>query len=607
MLDLHLNIIVNWEIYLVALTLLLALVGFASDRVSLAVVAGGILIVLLLACMAGSPQLPFTLWEGLLWNPAPLTILSMFVLSAGLERCGLIDIFAKAFSKTHALPYRTFIGVLIVCVALISAFMNNTPVVVILTPVVISLARQMGKSPSKVLIPLSYASIFGGMCTLVGSSTNILASGVLQDHQLPELGMFELGKIGLPGFVLATIYFVTFGQKRLPERDTLTSLLPKENRREFVTEAVLAEDSVLAGQCFSKSKASTTGHMRLLELVRNGRSLEDAPENIPLHVNDMLVVASPSADLTYLTEEGVSCVQEQKSQHSQEALISEAIVSPISPLIGKTITEAHFRKHYRTSVLAIHRRGQQLYNHFKEIPLRLGDALLLVGPAQDLEALSREQGLGTLDASIRPIRSGKRHQIYLMVMLMMGFVLTASFQVLPISVLAVGLAAILLLTGILPFKEAFQSVQWSIILLIYSMLALGSAMESTGATRYITEYLTESVTHFPESWRLHLTIAMLYFATNVLTELLSNQATILLMAPIAIGLAAHLGVDSRPFVITTCVAASASFAFPLGYQTNTYIYNAGGYRFKDFFRVGLPLNLLYGVLCVVMVPLIWSF
>ena len=598
----------SWEAYLVVLTLLLALAGFISERFSLTAMASFVLILLASASLTGSELLGLKLWQGVFTNSAPLTILGMFVLSAALERCGLIDYFTTALRRASKLPYRYFLVLLIIAVGGASAFINNTPVVVILTPVVISLAREMGKSPSKVLIPLSYASIFGGMCTLIGSSTNILANGVLQQEGLAVLGMFELGKIGLPAFALALAYFIIFGEKLLPERDTLTSLLPEEHRKEFVTSVVVKNDSRLLGKSFLESRVGGKDSVKILQLRRGGGLLKEKLETITLQAADQLLLASCSTHLTHLAEEGLRPLREQNEKPlGQEALIAEAIVGPNCPLIGKTIGQTSLKDYCTAKVLAIHRKGQQLRHAFEQIPLRFGDTLLLIATQKDLQKLSDTQKLSILDSNVRTIRSHKKLQIYIMSLLMLGFILTVSFQKLPIS-LSIALVCLCLLgTRILSLPEAIRAVQWPIILLIYSMLALGAGMESTGTTTYLVKNLIEHIRYLPEDYRAYASLAILYLSANLLTELLSNQATILLMAPVAISLGTYLGIDPRPLVITVCIASSASFAFPLGYQTNTYIYNVGGYQFKDFFRIGLPLNLLYGLLCLLLVPLIWPF
>ena len=605
---------VAWEIFFVLGLLVAALASFIWERISTDLTALLVFSVLLIgAYLPFTEKLPaFEELLGVFANPAPLAIAALFILSAALEKCGIIDFLAQTLGHLTRFGYKGLLIIMIFLVATISAFINNTPVVVIFMPVVLTLSRKMQTPASKLLIPLSYASIFGGVCTLVGTSTNILASGIMREAGYAELSMFELSRVGVPLLFLATAYLVVFAHRRLPVRESLTAILSEEERKEYFTEAYIRKDSPLIGQKVEESDLMKARGLRLIEVVRGGISVPGNVKEVVLRGGDRLVLACrPSGFARARSVEGLRLAAEEREGietiTAHEGSIVEGIIGPRSGIIGKTIDELNFRQRFRMIILAIHRRGINMRDRIDRLPLEPGDTLLLMGTESAREQIRHGDDIMLLDQPHTPSQDLRRRAPVVLAV-MAGIILTVSFNILPITAAAIIGVGLVLVAGVLTPKEAYQSIDWSILILIYGMLALGMAMETSGVTGMVADLLAgiRSI-GWPELPTLVLMLACLYLATSIFTETLSNNATVVLMAPIAIQLGVELGIDPRPFLIAVCVASSASFSTPIGYQTNTYVYSVGGYRFADFLRIGLPLNFLYFAGTVVLVPLLWPF
>ncbi len=605
----------TWEIAFVFAVLGFAIISFVLERqppdqvaitVLALVIAGG--------ALPWAAHLPtvkelFVVFS----SPAPVTIAAMFVLSAALEKCGVIEWIASALGKLAGLGYRRFLLILMVAVALISAFINNTPVVMVFLPAVLSLSRTLGVPASKMLIPLSYASIFGGTCTLVGTSTNILASSILADAGQPPIGMFEIAWVGIPLLIMGCIYLITIGHRLLPERETLTSLLTEEERKEFLTEAYVSVGSPLVGKSISQSGLLKGKSVRILELVRENVALPVDPRETTMLAGDRLVLGCrPSGFAHARSIEGLDLSStlglglEAISAH--EGSIVEGVIGPRSTLVGQTVRDIAFRQRFRVILMAIHRRGINLRKKMDNLKVESGDLLLMMGTDQAIEALRRSDDILLLDHPPTPSRSSRKKTPIVLATVALVIIL-ASLNLMPIAGTALVGVAVILATGCLTPKEGYASIEWSILLLIFGMLGLGLAMSSTGAADLLAQILTKvaGFSFIPDDIKPLVVLGVLYLLTMVMTETLSNNATVVLMTPIALSLGPSLGVDPRPFVITACLAASASFSTPIGYQTNTYVYGVAGYKFTDFTRVGLPLNLLCFLLSIFIIPRIWSF
>tara|TARA_B100001248_G_scaffold258594_1_gene242983 strand:- start:1699 stop:3516 length:1818 start_codon:yes stop_codon:yes gene_type:complete len=604
----------SWEIIFVCALLIGAVVSFVLEKLPVDLTAMAVFgLLLVVSVLTHSAYLP-TIEDYLdvFSNPAPLTIAAMFILSTALDKCGAIEVVAQSLGKLAGLGYRPFLFILLLVVAIMSAFINNTAVVVVLLPVVLSLARKTDQAASKFLIPLSYASIFGGCCTAIGTSTNILVSSILQGHDLEPLSMFELSSIGVPLLCGGILYLVFFGKARLPVRDTLTSILSEEERKEYITEAFVKPGSSLIGTSVSESSFFKKRGVRLLEVVRGGVGLQANIRDIVLREGDRLILACrPSAIMEAHAEEGVHFSEEMAMELEQiaahEGAIVEGVLEPASGIIGQTIGEVNFRQRFRMVLLAVHRRGSNLREKLETVRLEFGDTLLMMGSDAAIENLRSSDDIVLLDRAHLPAKN-MRQKTPIVLFVLFGIIFSVSCNIMPIVAAALTGATILFLTGCVRPKDGYRAIEWRILVLIYGMLALGLAMETSGMSSAIARFLVDSSELLVAAqWRPYFILACIYICTGALTEVLSNNATVVLMAPISIGLAVTLGVDPRPFIIATCIASSASFSTPIGYQTNTYVYGVGGYRFSDFFKIGLPLNLYYGLVCVFLIPVIWKF
>ncbi|MEO6873259.1 MAG: SLC13 family permease [Opitutaceae bacterium] len=595
----------TWEIAFVLGLVLLALLAFIWEKYPADIVALGIFSVILL-----SGVLPRAKAMAVFANPAPITVAALFVLSAALVKCGAIEYLTGWFNKVSFLPYPIVLFLLVVLVAFISAWINNTPVVVVFVPVVLGLARKMNLPASKFLIPLSYAAALGGTCTLIGTSTNLVVNGSLLDRGQPGMSLFELAWLGIPTTAIGALYLAIGGKWLLPVRETLTSILSDEERREYLTEAFVPANSPLIGKGLKGAGLVSARGFRVIEVVRDGIAISVDPEATPLREGDRLVLAcrpsgvararsTPGFDFT--AEAGL----EQIAAH--EAVVFEGAVAPNSEIIGQSINELNFRQRYRVVVLAIHRGGHNVREKLSNLPLQMGDILLMMGTPQAVNGLRQGNDIILLDR--RPLPSLSLHRrIPLVVAIIAAVILGESFGVVPIEVGAIAGAVLVCVTGCLKPKEAYESIEWNLLFVIFGMLALGLAMQHTGAAAWLAQHAVAFAEHLVTGPQRQLVmLGCLYLITMVLTEILSNNAVAALMVPIALGIAHESGAHARPFVIAVCFAASAAFATPIGYQTNTYVYGIGGYRFKDFVKIGVPLNLICFAVAMYVIPKVWPF
>lgn len=604
----------DWEIAFVLGVFTFAIISFIWQKVSIDQTALLVFAVIIAAgAVADGSKLPGvgeTL--GVFSNHAPITVAGMFIVSAALTKTGVVELITRIFRSLVVLPFPLFLFVMILGVAGVSAFINNTPVVVVLMPVMLGLARQLGTQASRLLIPLSYASIFGGTCTLIGTSTNLIASGILNDYGYEPIGMFEISWIGVPILFAGAVYLALFSDKLIPKRETISSILSDEERKEFITEAFIRYDSDLVGRTIEEARALKEQHIRLLEVVRHGIAVPGDPRKIELAAGDRLVLACrPSGILHAHETKGIELLGAQElglaEITAEEGRIVEGMVAPNASIKGKTLQEIAFRQRFRMVVVAVHRKGENLRERLEDLRLQDGDTLLLMGSIKAIERLREQDEIILLDRPPLPAVN-MRKRMPAAVAITAGLVATASLTPVPIVAATSVAVALLILTGCLHPKEAYASVEWSILVIIFGMLALGQAMETSGASALLANSATGFIqTVAPAPWQPFLILAMVYLVTSLFTEFLSNNAAAALMVPIALGIGISLEMDPRPLVIATCVAASASFSTPIGYQTNTYVYGVGGYKFGDFARIGVPLNLLYFTVSVLLIPRIWPF
>lgn len=592
----------DWASVQIAIVLLLVVVvffGFVRERLPPDVVAlSAVAVLVALGILSTADVL------SVFSNSAPITVAAMFVLSAALERTGVIDGMGRLVSRAAKWSPAIALLALMGTAMVLSAFINNTPVVVILTPVVISLAQAQGQSASKLLIPLSFASIFGGTTTLIGTSTNILADGVAQRYGLAPFWMFEITAAGVIMGAAGIAYLLLAGRWLLPDRDILANILPSTKDRHFLADVLVPLGSPLVGKKLKDAGLTENQGFWVIDVIRNDVSQRWKVNELELRAGDRIVIRSKAGDMLGLREAG-DVAFEAETGHAfepigaSETVLMEGIVGPHSRLIGRRRAELNFRRLYGAYILAVHRQGENLSQKFDEIRLQMGDTILLEGPPQSMRRLFDYRELVNLvQPSEKPVRRAKARIATTAVLLVM---VLAAFDVLPIAALALMAATAVVAFGCLETEEAYGSIRWNILMLIFGMLALGIAMEKTGAGQLIVENFAALVSGLGPI----AVLAAVYIITSILTEVMSNNAAAILLTPIAIGLAHQLGVDPRPFVVAVMFAASASFATPIGYQTNTFVYSAGGYRFTDFLKIGLPLNLLFATIAVLIIPMFW--
>lgn len=541
-------------------------------------------------------------------NPATITVGAMFVLSAGLQKTGALQSLARLLSRFGRHPFILLL-LLIPAAALPSAFINNTPVVAVFLPLVLAVCAKRKFSPSKFLIPLSFASQFGGVCTLIGTSTNILVSALSEKAGHGAFTMFEFSQLGLIMVGAGTAYFLVVGYWLLPERrgEELTATY---QLGEYLTELRIMPASPLIGRTVLDVKFGERYDVTVVEILRNKEKLF-SPLNEPMVAGDILLVRGQVNDLmelksTLKLEMEPEFKLRDAALRGENVMLVETVVAPTSRLVGQTLKEFNFRRQYNSIVLALQRRGQNIREKLRDLRLRVGDALLVLGPKDEITRLRHADDLIVLEPVNEP--SLRRHRAPLALSIVALVVLAASAPVfggraLPILATAVMGCVALVVTRVISLADVYTAIDWKVIFLLAGILPLGIAMEKTGAA----QFLAQQGIHWVGDFGPVAVLAVLYLVTAVLTECMSNNAAAVLLTPIAISTATALDVSPKPFLIAIMFAASTAFATPVGYQTNTMIYNPGGYRFADFMKVGIPLNLLFAGIAIYCIPRFWPF
>ena len=542
-------------------------------------------------------------------NSAPMTIGAMFILGEALTRTGVIDWIAHRFEKWAGGSLSRAIVILALIVIPLSAFMNNTPVVIVFLPVLMAFARSTGLKASKLLIPLSFLSILGGTITLIGTSTNLLVSGLSKQQGQPAFGIFEISGLGIVYAVIGFLYIFFIGQHLLPERDTVSSLLDAEDTRKFSSAVEIPEGSPLIGaRLIENPLFSNKSRTIVYEVIRYGRRVEDIPlDAITFKARDVLWFRATSKQLAEIQgHAGVSMIHRKSgnddgTDQAEEVKTVEAIIGQNSPLIGKSIKQSNIRRRYGIVVAAVHRQGVSLSQGYPDMRLAFGDTLLLEGPVHNIVQLNREGSFLSLNETV--VRPKLKSKMGLAIGILAAVVLSAGFGLLSITSAALIGAVLVVLTGCLAIREAYKAIEWEVLFLIYGMLGVGLAMEKTGGAEWIAMGVVGVMDHLGPL----AILAAIYLLASILTELVTNNAVAILMTPIAISIAGSMEVDPRPFLVAIMFGASASFITPIGYQTNTYVYGAGGYKFGDFMKIGIPLNLILWGTAVLLIPRFWPF
>lgn len=536
-------------------------------------------------------------------NPGLVTVGALFVVVAGVHQTGVIDALARGALGRPKTLRRALVRIL-APVIVFSAFLNNTPVVAMMIPAVREWASKLGLSPSKLMMPLSFAAIFGGTCTMIGTSTNLVVAGLVASQtDLPPIGLFEIAWIGVPCAIVGSLYMILVGPRLLPDRSSATAKL--RDVREYTAEMLVPSASPLAGRTIEQAGLRALPGAFLVEIERGGFLIAAPGPEQRLAAGDRLVFTGVVASIKDLqTIRGLEPATNQiykLDAPRQSRCLVEAVVSSTSPLVGRTIKRARFRTRYNAVVIAVARGGERLRGKVGEIAIQPGDTLLLEAQTTFAER-HRDDRDFFLVAELEE-SSPRRHQrAGIAIAILTGMVLLAGFGVLSMLQAALVAAGLMLVARCTSVQAARDSVDWSVLVVIAAALGIGTAIQKSGLGDTMVGSFLGAAGENP--W---LTLAAVYLGTTVITEMISNNAAVALVFPLAMGAAERLDANPMPFLFALMLAGSASFATPIGYQTNLMVMGPGGYRFGDYMVIGLPLNILLGIVTVGLAPFIWPF
>ncbi|WP_411967743.1 SLC13 family permease [Haloferax sp. YSSS75] len=598
-------------IFVVFAVILVALLFFATEPVPVDVTAIGIMVTLMLiqpasealvgAGLLGTPIILFESYPGDALsgfaNTATLTVLAMFILSEGVQRTGVIQILGAKISALTGDSELKQLSATVGLVGPISGFINNTAAVAILLPMVTDLAERGKTSPSKLLLPLSYASMFGGMLTLIGTSTNILASDVYSriTGEAP-FSMFEFTALGAVVMAVGTVYLLTIGRRLTPARiEPRLDLTEEFQMAEYLTEVVVRDDSPLVGQQVQSALVETEFDVDILQLIRGDSVFLEPLGPKEIQAGDVFTLRTDRNTLVDLLDvEGLDLVPVSVTEDELEIAgegqnLVEVVIAPGSSLVGESLATASFRQRYDGSVLALRRGGELIRRRMDNLPLRVGDTLLVQATTGSIERLDTNRDFIVAQEIER--HDFRESKIPVAVGIVAGVVALAALDFIPIVVSALLGSLAMVATKCLRPTELYDAVQWDVIFLLAGVIPLGIAMENSGAAELLAEMVVMSGEFLP----LLAVLGVFYFVTALLTNVISNNASVVLMIPVAIEAATTLGATPVSFVLAVMFAASTAFMTPVGYQTNLFVYGPGGYKFTDYMRVGGPLQLVLGI------------
>ncbi len=587
------------EGYVVFAVLVVALVAFATERVRIDFVALAVMVVLILFGIV-SPQ------EGLsgFSNPATITIAAMFVLSAGLQRTEAPAIAGNYIIRMANQSEKRLILLLMLATGILSAFILNTAVVAVFIPIVLRISKEMDIPPSRLLMPMSFGAILGGTLTLIGTSTNLLVSSIAAQAGLQPFGFFDFAPLGMITLAAGVLYMFFIGRRLLPKRPVESDLLGKYEVREYLSEIVVRPDSPLVGKNLGSLDLAERYDITVLDILRDGRTIQLPGSSRRIWANDVILVRGSLEQLLALQKAEkleimpISEMKEQALSMDDEIGLAEVVVAPASSILGFTIKELNFRQRYGVEAIGMLRRGMSLTGKFTHESIMSGDMLLVVGEKSNLTRLRNNPDfLLLLDV---PMPAPHSSQAFGAIGIMAAVVFAAILGA-PIVVSALAGALLMVATGILSLDDAYAALDKRVLVLLAGILSLEAAMVNSG----LAQWMGDALLNFFGDAQPWLLVGAFYLMSMLLTAAMSNQATAVVLAPLAISTAQTLAASPVPFLMAITFAASASFMTPVGYQTNTMIYNTGRYKFTDFTKVGLPLNLILFILSTLLIPIFW--
>ena len=590
------------DIWIVSIILMGTLILFVTEKIPIALTAIGIMVTLVV-CQVLEPQ------ESVagLAHPAVVTIGAMFLISRGLVRTGSVEYIARRIIRmTRGNPGLTTISILLV-VAVASAFINNTPVVILFIPVVMTMCCEFNLSPSRFLIPVSYASILAGTCTLIGTSTNIIVSDLSAQQGLEPISFFELSIVGIPIAIVGILFLLVAAPKLMPALANPVCQIQDSENRKYLAELQIPRGSNFIGKEPVALFREKYPDVLVLELVRYSHVFHPSRDSVSIAADDILLVKGSVNDLVgIIHQEDVYLPSSEKGLSfgvtKNESLVVEIIITSQSTMLGQRLIETRLMKDPDIHVMAIKRSNLHFTEkQVQDVKLKNGDMILVWCYSDKLADLRAESDYLIVEDVYEEIIH--KRKTWIATTIFAGMVVFAAFGWADIMICALAAAFLMVFTGCLQMRDAYRALQGNILLLIAGTIALGTAMEKTGASQLYAEMFVSMFS----GWSPGIILGGMILLTSISTQILSNNATAVLMVPIAVSTAIGIGVDPKPFIIGICFGASACFATPIGYQTNLLVYTPGGYRFSDYLKMGVPLNLLVVILATVLIPVFWHF
>ncbi len=586
------------ENLLVLAILAVAVILFVSERLRVDLVAMMVLITLALTGLVTIEEA----FSGFA-SPAVITVWSVYIVSGALFRSGVADTLANFMLRLAGKSYLRLLFVIMLTVGVMSSFMNNIGAVAILLPAVISVARKIKVAPSKLLIPMAFTSLLGGKMTLIGTPPNILATSIMETYGgLEPFGFFDFTPMGAIVLAVGILYFMVIGNRLLPDRTPGGDLSEAYHIRDYLSEVRIGEKSSLIGQTLTESQLGQEYKLNVVQIQRQDKRLLVPSNNPLLMIGDILLVQGSSQNILKASDAlGLKPVHEWKldelSQGSQAMI--EATLSPASNMQGKTLKQSDFRAHYGLTVLAIQHHGKSIITNLADIPLDFGDALLIQGPEDRIAQLRRNKEFLILETP--PMETRRIKKAPLAILILAGVLLAVSTRVLHVSTAMLIGAVLMILTKILDMDEAYDAIEWKSVFLIAGMLPMGIAMQNSGTAQFLAEKIVELV----GNWGVEAVMMGIFLMTALTTEVMSNAAATVLVTPIAIDAARNLDANPQTFVMAVVIAAATSFLMPIGHQANVLVFGPGGYKFGDYTKVGVWLNIIIFIVVLIFLPLIW--